>query len=156
LAVTYLSWIFTGEGASTASIWTRGFFNGVAATGTTLMSVSMLPDLMEYDRLRTGERREGVYSSLYTIVEKIGYAIGPGLIGLLLAASGFVATTRGAIVEQPDSAIRALYVGMAILPSVLVVASFVMMLFYRIDEKRLQEERARVAALDEADSVPTT
>lgn len=160
LAVTYFSWVFTGEGASTASIWARGFFNGVAATGTTLMSVSMLPDLMEYDRLRTGERREGVYSSLYTIVEKIGYAIGPGLIGLLLAGSGFVATTRGAIVHQPDSALRALYIGMAVLPSALVVVSFLMMLFYRIDEKRLQEERARVAAaqaaLDEADSLPTS
>jgi GPH family glycoside/pentoside/hexuronide:cation symporter len=158
LAVVYFSWLFTGFGVSTASIWARGFLNGVAATGTTLMSVSMLPDLMEYDRLRTGERREGVYSSLYTIVEKVGYALGPGLIGVLLASSGFIATKRGAIVQQPESAIHALYVGMALLPAVLVVASFVMMLFYRVNEQTLQAERARAAAaaaLDQADAVPT-
>ena len=161
LAVTYFSWVFTAEGVAMWEIWLRGFLNGVAATGTTLMSVSMLPDLMEYDRLKTGERREGVYSSIYTIVEKVGYAIGPGLIGGLLAGAGFLATTGGAIVQQPDSAMRTLYIGMAIMPAGLVILSFVMMLFYRLNETTLREARARArliaaeTAADEAAAVPS-
>jgi GPH family glycoside/pentoside/hexuronide:cation symporter len=110
---------------------------------------------MEWDRLRTGERREGVYSSAYTIVEKVGYALGPGLIGALLTASGFIATTKGQIVVQPDTAMRALYVGMAWMPAGLVVVSFIIMLFYRLNEKMLDVLRTEQAAADELAAVPS-
>jgi glycoside/pentoside/hexuronide:cation symporter, GPH family len=146
LCFVYLSWVLTGDGVPIEMVWLRGALNGLAATGTTLMSAAMLPDVMEFDRIRTGHRREGVFSSIYTIVEKVGYAIGPGLIGALLATSGFIATTQGRLVEQPESAIRALYFCFAVLPAGVVAISFVLMLFYRLDESVLRTARNAQAA----------
>ena len=139
LALLYLSWLFTGPGVTSADIWVRGVVNGIAAAGTSLMSVAMLPDVMEYDRLRTGQKREGVFSAAYTIVEKAAFAIGPGLIGVLLTASGYIATTKGQIVEQPQTAVVMLYAGAAVIPAAMIALSFLLMLGYRLDEKTLAQ-----------------
>jgi glycoside/pentoside/hexuronide:cation symporter, GPH family len=145
LALTYLSWFWTGPGLTMPGIWLRGAANGIAAAGTTLLSGAMLPDVMEYDRLRTGLRREGIFSSIYTIIEKLSYAMGAGLVGVLLASSGYLPTLKGAIVAQPLSAIQALYAGASLIPAGLVTISFVLMLFYPLDETRLAAERDRAA-----------
>ncbi|WP_232494661.1 MFS transporter [Novosphingobium kaempferiae] len=142
LMLVYASWYVAEPGLPMAEVWLRGALNGIAAAGTTLMSISMLPDVMEFDRLRTGLRREGVFSSAYTIVEKLAFALGAGLIGVLLTAAGFVPTLQGKLVEQPASAIAALYAGASIVPAALVAVSAVLMLFYRLDDRRLAALRA--------------
>jgi GPH family glycoside/pentoside/hexuronide:cation symporter len=159
LVVAYGSWYWTAPGITLPEIWIRGALNGVAAAGTALLSVSMLPDVMEYDRLRTGARREGVFSSLYTIVEKLGYALGAGLVGLVLASGGFVPTVQGAVVQQPTTAIQALYVSASLLPAGFILFSWILMCFYPLDQEMLgglpsmshlsarQEYRALVEAL---------
>lgn len=139
LGAMYLSWLPTDATISMPEIWFRGALNGIAAAGTTLLSISMLPDVMEYDRKRTGERREGLFSSIYAFMEKLAFAAGPGLIGVLLATAGFIATTGGAIVTQPESAVLALYAGMAVIPALLTIISFVAILNYRLDAKILRE-----------------
>lgn len=138
LMLVYASWYFASPGLPMSEVWLRGALNGVAAAGTTLMSISMLPDIMEYDRLRTGMRREGIFSSVYTIVEKLAYAMGAGLIGLMLSLAGFIPTLQGAIVQQPPAAVSALYAGASILPAALIAVSALLMLFYGLDEKRLR------------------
>ncbi|MFC0204596.1 MFS transporter [Novosphingobium soli] len=142
LMLVYASWYLAEPGLPMAQVWLRGALNGVAAAGTTLMSISMLPDVMELDRLRTGLRREGVFSSAYTIVEKLAFALGAGLIGVLLTAAGFVPTLQGRLVEQPASAIAALYAGASIVPAALVAISAALMLLYRLDDRRLAALRA--------------
>jgi GPH family glycoside/pentoside/hexuronide:cation symporter len=138
LAGLYASWLFAKPGITLAGIWIRAAVNGVAAVGVTLMSNSMLPDVMEYDRLRTGYRREGVFSSIYTILEKVAYALGAGVIGVLLAACGYIPTAQGQLVQQPTSAIAALYAGASLIPAGLVMVSCVLMLCYRLDEGTLR------------------
>lgn len=142
LMLVYASWYFTEPGLGMAEVWARGAINGFAAAGTTLMSIAMLPDVMEYDRLRTGLRREGIFSGIYTIIEKLGFALGAGLIGVVLSAAGFIPTLRGALVEQPPAAVAALYAGSSLIPAGLVLISFVVMLFYRLDERRLRAVEA--------------
>ncbi|MGE4322019.1 MAG: MFS transporter [Sphingobium sp.] len=143
LAVVYGSWFFTGPGISMSSIWWRGALNGVAAAGTTLLSISMLPDIMEYDRLRTGLRREGIFSGVYTIVEKLGFALGAAVTGGVLAFSGYIPTTGGTLIEQPASAVAGLYAGASVLPAILILVSMALMFFYRLDEKALRGLREK-------------
>src|SRR3546814_4244178 len=57
----------------------------------------------------SSDLREGMLSAVYTIVEKLAYAIGAGLTGLLLGASGYIKATSGTAVVQPQSAIDAIY-----------------------------------------------
>jgi Na+/melibiose symporter-like transporter len=51
---------------------------------------SMLPDVIDEDEYRTGERREGLYAGSFTFFRKIGGAVGVGIAGVALDASGFV------------------------------------------------------------------
>lgn len=143
LALVYVSWFWTDAGLTMPQIWWRGALNGIAASGVILMSIAMLPDVMEYDRLRTGVRREGLFSSIYTITEKASYAVGAGAVGLILAAGGYLPTTKGAIIVQPDSAVSALYAGASWVPAALIMVSFVLMIFYPLDESMLREAEAR-------------
>jgi len=143
LTAMYLSWLLAGPSATMWDIWLRGALNGLAATGTILMSISMLPDVMEYDRKMTGERREGVFSSIYAMLEKLSFAVGPGLIGFILAWAGYAATRGGAVIQQSDSAIEALYLGMAVIPAILAGISFFFMMGYKLDAKALKELPAR-------------
>ena len=41
-----------------------------------LFGQSLLPDTMEWYYRRTGMRREGMLAAVYTIVEKLAYALG--------------------------------------------------------------------------------
>lgn len=126
---------------SLLSIWWRGAVNGLAAAGTTLLSISMLPDIMEYDRIKTGLRREGIFSGIYTIVEKLGFALGAAITGAVLSFSGYIPTTSGRLVDQPSLAISGLYAGASIIPALLICISMGLMLFYRLDEKALRAMR---------------
>ncbi|CCA92871.1 MULTISPECIES: MFS transporter [unclassified Novosphingobium] len=139
LALLYASYAFTAEGITVTELWIRGTINGIGAAGVTLMGISMLPDVMEYDRKLTGQRREGVYSSIYAFMEKVAFAVGPGLMGLLFAAAGYTATKGGALVAQSHSTVLALYAGIAVLPALLAFSSFLAMSRYKLDERALAD-----------------
>jgi glycoside/pentoside/hexuronide:cation symporter, GPH family len=87
-----------------------------------------------------------VFSSLYTIVEKFGYALGAGLVGVILSWGGFVPTLQGAVVEQPGSAITALYISASLLPAGFILFSWALMWFYPLDQKMLEREAAAAEA----------
>jgi len=143
-ALVSLSWLMAGAGEPTLFIVIRGMVMGIGAGGILLMGASMLPDTMEYDYSRTGIRREGIYSSGFAIIEKAAFAIGPGLIGIYLSRSGYIPTLRGHLVRQPDSVHWALYVGTAILPAIMVLASTVFLSFYNLSEEKLNRLRPNV------------
>jgi GPH family glycoside/pentoside/hexuronide:cation symporter len=136
-----LAWLTAVPGLGTLAILIRGCIIGIGAGGVMLMASSMLPDAMEYDYLRTGLRREGVLSSIFAIVEKTAFAIGPGLVGLLLSAAGYIPTQKGHLVTQPESVRAALALATAILPGLLVGLSVVFLAFYRLNETTLAELR---------------
>ncbi|MBC2605463.1 MFS transporter [Pelagicoccus albus] len=76
----------------------------VAFTGAgfwTLYS-SILPDVIDYDELETGKRREGAFSACQSWIMKVGIAIGAGASGWILAATGFDSDLGG---DQPPEAI---------------------------------------------------
>lgn len=145
-ALVSLSWLLTGAGISLATLITIAIFSGITSGGMLLMSISMLPDVMAYDRIRTGMRREGVYSSIYAIVEKLGFALGVVIIGTLLAWGGYVPTMGGALTEQPPEAIFWMYATNTVIPALLVMGSVIAISRYNLDERQLgamQAERDR-------------
>src|SRR3546814_5132963 len=78
----YVSWYFVETGEPLYLTFGRAVGLGVTAGAVLLFGQSLLPDTMEWDYRRTGMRREGMLSAVYTIVEKLAYAIGAGLTGL--------------------------------------------------------------------------
>ena len=60
------------------------FYVRILYGGMILMGQSMLPVIIEYDYHLTGLRREGVFASLYSFVEKTSYMLVPLSIGIVL------------------------------------------------------------------------
>jgi GPH family glycoside/pentoside/hexuronide:cation symporter len=50
---------------------------------------SLQADVVDFDELRTGERKEGVYFAAWHLAEKAALGVAAALIGVALAASGF-------------------------------------------------------------------
>lgn len=135
--VVNLTWLLaTPEEAYFITI-IRGVFLGFFGGATLLMGQAMLPDTMEYDRRRTGLRREGVYAGFYTTIEKFSYAIGPAITGVVLGAMGYVASRDGTV-EQPDSAILAVYICAAGLPALMGVLGALSLTQYDLTEEKLK------------------
>lgn len=141
-----LSWWWTDATITLPAVWWRAALFGLASGGALLMSTAMLPDTMEYDRLRTGLRREGVFASLYSVNEKLGFAIGAGVVGWGLTLGGYVATTGGKIIQQGPTAMLALYIVKVIVPAALLVVGALLLLGYRLTETRLDEMRDEASA----------
>lgn len=106
---------------------------GVGYAGCQMFPMAMLPDVAAVDSARTGEDRAGVYTGVWTAAETFGLALGPFLYAGVLAAGGYVSSTSGAV-TQPDSALTAIAVGFSVVPAVLVAASLVFLVRYRLDE----------------------
>lgn len=136
-ALMYLSWYFVEGGEPIYFTFGRAVGLGVTAGAVLLFGQSLLPDTMEWDYRRTGMRREGMLSAVYTIVEKLAYAIGAGITGILLGASGYIKATSGAAVVQPDSAINAIYFLASIGPMILLALSCIALKYYDLSEDKL-------------------
>ena len=63
---------------------------GVGFTGVQVFPLAMLPDVAAVDAARSGIRRAGVFTGIWTAGETLGLALGPGLYALVLAAGGYV------------------------------------------------------------------
>lgn len=133
-SVTSLSWLLAGPDEALWFFCLRAACKGVAAAGLLLMGQSMLPDTIEYDYRRTGLRREGIYSALYSFVEKVAAALAPSILLLAYAAYGFQSK---APVQTPE-AIDGIRLAAGILPCIYFAASLPMLYFYRLTEKTLK------------------
>ncbi len=75
-----------------------------------VMSPSILADLIDEDERRTGERKEGVYSAALTFMLKLGTALATAISGMVLSAVAFEPN----VAQSPQSllGIRLLFAGM--------------------------------------------
>ncbi len=62
---------------------------GFATGGVVVMIYSIFPDMPDIDELYSGERREGIYSGLFTFMRKLSSAIGIFLISNAIQLAGY-------------------------------------------------------------------
>ena len=88
---------------------------------------SMMPDVIEYDELATGERREGIYFGMNATAGKITGALGSAICGWGLELGGYV---EG--VAQTEKALTAIRGMFAFLPAVLLLCCVPLLIRYPI------------------------
>jgi Na+/melibiose symporter-like transporter len=119
---------------------------GVAYAGLQMFPLAMLPDVVTHHARRDPAVRAGSFSGLWTAGETAGLALGPALVLLLLAATGFQSSRAGEAVTQPDGAVLGIVLAFSVLPAVLVVVSLLVLRGYRlrqVDVDALTVEAAR-------------
>jgi GPH family glycoside/pentoside/hexuronide:cation symporter len=82
-----------------------GLQGGIAAGGFLMVTLSMLSNVMAADAAETGVNREGIFSGFWLAAEKLGFAFGALVVGLVLATFGFLESANGTNSVQPRSAI---------------------------------------------------
>ncbi|MDX2242899.1 MAG: MFS transporter [Leptolyngbyaceae cyanobacterium bins.302] len=141
----------------TGWIYPLAILVGLGVSTAYLIPWSMLPDVVEFDELHTGQRREGIFYGFMTLAQKICRGLGLFLIGLAMKQAGFKESVAGqALPEQPAAALEAIHWVTAILPIILILISLVLVYFYPITREvydgillRLHERKQEKKAVGE-------
>ena len=104
-------------------------FAGIGIGFSYVPPFSMLPDVIEVDAVRTEKRKEGAYYGMWTFVSKIGIALAPALVGLVLSLSGF---TPDAV--QTPGTLLAIRVLIGPVPVAIFLAGILIIERYPLDE----------------------
>jgi GPH family glycoside/pentoside/hexuronide:cation symporter len=116
---------------------------GPVVTGIWLILPSMQTDVVDYDELLTGCRREGSYTAILGWIQKLGFALSVLLSGLILDFSGFDVTLGGAQTADTLFKMRALFV---FFPIAMASAMILLIRFYPLGEQRCHEIRMELEA----------
>ena len=73
---------------------------GVGYAGVQLFPLAMLPDTIAADTMRTGHRRSGVFTGVWTAGETAGFALGPAIFAMVLSVGGYVSSTSVPILRS--------------------------------------------------------
>jgi GPH family glycoside/pentoside/hexuronide:cation symporter len=116
----------------------------VAFTGAGFWTIynSTIADIVDYDELQTGQRREGSFSACQSWISKVGMALGIGASGWILQGTGFDAKQA---VQDPQAIfmIRILLSGIPVAGLVLALIS---LMRFELSEDRMAEIRKQLEA----------
>jgi GPH family glycoside/pentoside/hexuronide:cation symporter len=109
----------------------------------------MIPDLIEHDQLKTGQRREGSYYAFASFFQKLATALALWGMGQALAATGYITPdASGVLPVQPDSAIQAIRFFTGPVPAVLLTLAVLFAWRYPITREKHEATLQELAALE--------
>jgi GPH family glycoside/pentoside/hexuronide:cation symporter len=111
---------------------------------------SMVPDVVEYDQVRSGQRREGSYYAFASFFQKLATGVALWGMGQALAWSGYLTPPpSGPLPAQPAAAVAAIRVFMGPIPAVLLFLAVLCAWKYPITR---ESHRATLQELAERDN----
>ena len=130
LGLTYLMAFLAGFGVSTAYV----------------IPWAMVPDIIEYDELKTGQRREGSYYAFASFFQKLATGLAIWGMGMILSMTGYITPILGAeLPTQPEQAVQAIRVFTTFVPSLLLTAAIACAWFYPISREKHFEMREEIS-----------
>ena len=121
------------------------FLIGASASAIIVISPSILGDIADYGRLKTGEQRTGGYYAFYMLTNKIATAIGAGSAFMLLHAFGYDAKAGA---TNTGWAAFGMMFTVALMPAVFKIGGAAILLRFPIDRRRHAIIQRRLAQLD--------
>lgn len=111
---------------------------------------AMVPDIIELDELRTGQRREGSYYAFTSFFQKLGTGIALWGMGQALAATGYITPVEGQpLPVQPEPAVQMIRWMMGAVPVVLLAAAILLAWRFSITRESHKAIREQLAARQE-------
>jgi GPH family glycoside/pentoside/hexuronide:cation symporter len=100
---------------------------------------AMIPDIIEVDQARTGERREGSFYAFASFFQKLATGAAVWGMGQALAYARYITPTAGeALPVQPPAALNAIRIFMGPVPAVLLLLSLLFAWRYNVTRESHQ------------------
>jgi GPH family glycoside/pentoside/hexuronide:cation symporter len=93
---------------------------------------AIIPDAIEWDEYQTGERHEGMFYSLITLMGKVANSLAVPLSLLLLEFTGYVSNAA----EQPASALLGIKIVIGPIPAALLFTGIIFAIFYPLSREK--------------------
>ena len=132
---------FFNPHAPTPLIYVTAIVAGVGFSGQWVFPWSMLPDVVEYDQVATGERREGIYYGVWAFLGKLTNALGIAVTGWALKLSGYVAN-----VEQTPQALLGIRLFFGPVAAAVLIISLPLLIWYPITRQKHAALLAQIQA----------
>lgn len=126
--------------------WLQLFASGLIAfisAGFWMLFGSIGADIIDYDELEYGKRREGAFTSSGMWIMKVGQALGIGCSGVVLSATGFDQALGG---NQTESAIFNIRLYLAAIPIIGLTIALICLSRYALSDQRVAEIRRQLEA----------
>ena len=116
----------------------------VAFTGAGfwILISSVIADVIDYDELETGQRREGSFAACQSWITKVGIALGVGSSGWILQFTGF----DSKLPVQSEHAIFMIRILLSGIPVLGLFIALVVVLRFPLTEQRMHDIRVRLEA----------
>jgi GPH family glycoside/pentoside/hexuronide:cation symporter len=123
---------------------------GIGVAAAHVLPWSILPDAMEWDELQTGERHEGMFYSLVTLMQKVASSAAIPLVLLLLQVTGYTPD----VAQQPTSAVLGIRIAVGPIPAVLLCLGILFASLYPISRERHAQIRKELESRRRAREEP--
>ncbi len=101
---------------------------------------AMIPDIIEHDELKTGQRREGSFYALAAFFQKLGTGVALWAMGQVFAITGYITPSSGSpLPTQPENAILVIRWFASIIPAGLILLSIFFAWNYSITREAHEE-----------------
>jgi glycoside/pentoside/hexuronide:cation symporter, GPH family len=132
--------LFMLKPGQTGLLYALGIVIGMGVSTAYLIPWSMIPDVIELDELKTGQRREGVFYSFMVFLQKLVLAAALAIVGQTLQAAGFLSQMAGQPEPiQPPAALDAIRWMVGPLPAVVLAIGIALAYFYPITKEKHAE-----------------
>ena len=144
MAVMLLIIFFFGQSQGVTFTLIMIFFAGIGFGALFPMPYAIVADAIEYDYMRTGQRREGAFFGIWTWGLKIGQALGIFVMGVTLEAMGYVPN----VMPQSASSQLAITLFLGPISAAIFLIAAVFLYFYPITEQKYKEILAKIAEME--------
>lgn len=113
---------------------------GLGFSGQWVFPWSMLPDVVEYDQAKTGERHEGTYYGMWQFLTKFTGALGVAVCGWVLDLFGYVANQA----QQTERALFGIRLFFGPVAAGVLIVSLPLLIWFPITRKTHQETLEKI------------
>ncbi|AUT00307.1 MFS transporter [Nostoc sp. CENA543] len=114
-------------------MYTFAIMAGFGVSTAYLVPWSMLPDVIELDELKTGQRREGIFYSFIVFIQKICLGLAVNIVLQRLGKAGYIPPTPEVpIPVQPNAVLDVIRVSIGPLPAIALIIGLILTYFYPI------------------------
>ncbi len=121
-------------------------FAGFGMSAIQILPYASLPDVVEVDEYVNGTRREGAYYGITQFMYKVANGVSIALVSAVLAAFGYIESTDGSVIQQPDSALFAIRVVLGLIPGFIFIISMIFSHRANLSRERFSQIKAELAA----------